>query len=164
MHRGQLIAKFAVQRDWRQGAELGVWRGKTLAMVLSECPELEMIGVDIWAHHDNEMEGYQEWDHETNEQTARKVVEEFGDRVELLKMTTKEASLLVPDRSLDFVFIDADHRTTAVVEDISLWRDKVNSRGVIMGHDINLDSVKEAVMQFDRNYHTELDDVWWFNA
>lgn len=163
MHRGQVISKLANERNWRNGAEIGVWEGKTLAMVLGECPKLKMIGVDAWEHLPDEMEHYQTFDHKLNEQTARDAVEGFGNRVKLIKATSRRASKLVGDRSLDFVFIDADHRTPAVVEDISIWREKVRPGGVVMGHDINWPSVEIAVRHFYRyqGYNVEPDNVWW---
>ncbi len=41
----------------------------------------------------------------------------------------------MPDESLDFVYIDADHRFDYVMEDLIAWGRKVRKGGIISGHD-----------------------------
>ena len=52
-----------------------------------------------------------------------------------MRMTSMEAAQQVEDGSLDFVFIDGDHRFDAVMMDISLWAPKVRKGGIVSGHD-----------------------------
>ena len=40
-----------------------------------------------------------------------------------------------PSRSLDFVYIDADHRFPFVAEDLYYWYWRVKRGGIIAGHD-----------------------------
>ena len=40
-----------------------------------------------------------------------------------------------PDRSLDFVYIDANHDVRHVIEDIEEWSKKIKKGGIISGHD-----------------------------
>jgi predicted O-methyltransferase YrrM len=40
-----------------------------------------------------------------------------------------------PDESLDFVFIDADHRFEYVINDVIEWSKKVRPGGLIISHD-----------------------------
>lgn len=49
------------------------------------------------------------------------------------------------DGSVDFVFIDADHRREAVERDIRAWLPKMKPGGHIGGHDINRGEVEQAV-------------------
>jgi hypothetical protein len=60
------------------------------------------------------------------------------------------------DASLDFVYIDADHRYAAVSADIKAWLPKIKAGGWLAGHDYRLghcDGVDRAVAdhlpQFD---------------
>lgn len=55
--------------------------------------------------------------------------------IKKLKMKGCEAAPLFPDGTLDFVYIDADHRYASVRGDISLWLPKVRKGGMIAGHD-----------------------------
>lgn len=163
IHRAEFIASLANELGWTLGVELGVWHGKTLARLLKTAPKLHMIGVDAWTHIPDEMEHYKAWGHRSNELQARRNTEPYADRVSFLKMTTDEASFQIDYDSLDFVFIDADHRYSAVVKDIQNWTPKVKSGGYLMGHDINWNEVKQAVDESlgYNNYKIGPSNVWY---
>ena len=123
-HR-QILVDLVRNRRWRAGAELGVDKGVLFNMLLSGCPELaRLVGVDTCPVPKRRAH-------------CESIVEDFPDRAELLVMTTHEAAAHVPDGSLDFVFIDADHSYEAVADDISCWRPKVRVGGWLGGHDYN---------------------------
>ncbi len=54
----------------------------------------------------------------------------------------------IDDESLDFVFIDGDHRFEATLEDIKNYWPKIKNGGLFSGHDVNLDSVQRALQMF----------------
>ncbi len=53
----------------------------------------------------------------------------------MIKGTSIEAAEQFEDGSLDFAFIDADHREAAVLADIAAWRPKIRAGGMLTGHD-----------------------------
>ena len=53
----------------------------------------------------------------------------------MIRKESDFASTLFADESLDFVYIDADHREEFVRKDIELWFPKLKKGGVISGHD-----------------------------
>lgn len=110
------------EHGWTRGAELGVDKGILFGMLLRACPALHLIGVDTFPDRERSRRVFQ-------------CVGEYSDRVTLLEMTTAEASLIVDDASLDFVFIDADHDEPSVAEDIERWQPKVREGGWLGGHD-----------------------------
>jgi len=55
--------------------------------------------------------------------------------VEVMETTSAEAVKSFDDESLDFVFIDGDHRYVGVKQDIDLWFPKVKVGGILSGHD-----------------------------
>jgi hypothetical protein len=59
---------------------------------------------------------------------------------------SSEAAKYMPDGSCDLVFIDADHSRDAVRKDVIAWVPKVRPGGILAGHDINRQSVKDGVM------------------
>lgn len=62
-----------------------------------------------------------------------------------IKKTSYEASKQFKNKSLDMVYIDADHSYESVKNDITYWMPKVKDGGVISGHDYCMDGVKIAV-------------------
>ena len=62
-----------------------------------------------------------------------------------VKLPGNEAAKSYEDHSLDFVYIDADHTYSAVVEDINTWRGKIKRGGYIAGHDSYMPEVLSAV-------------------
>lgn len=65
---------------------------------------------------------------------VEKLLEPFGERSTLLRLTSVKAAPLVPD-NLDFVFIDGDHAYQAVKQDLDLWFNKLRSGGILIGDD-----------------------------
>ena len=141
--RWDYIIALANKYEWKTGAELGIWYGKTLFNLLDRLPDLHMTAVDAWVkeitspHHQNADENYR---------TVHKRLQYYGKRVSMLDMTTLEASRLVADSSLDFVFIDAAHDYNSVAEDIRMWHSKVKPGGFLIGHDQDWPTVDAAVL------------------
>jgi len=161
--RAQWLEHLIKVHDWRCGAELGVWRGETFIHLLTNCPGLTCLyGVDRWAPQPDNAgpESYVDWPHDANEQGVRAAAAGFGERAQLLKMWTHEAARLIPDGSLDFVYIDADHSEAGVRRDIADWLPKVKPTGWILGHDINWDTVQRAVDELMPGYVVGPDNAW----
>jgi hypothetical protein len=119
-------------------AEIGVKRGDTFLYLLDKFPHLHATGVDIW---ENEVEKLPR-----HEARIRAVCEvNYPKRSKLIKMRSTEAADLVEDKSLDAVFIDADHSEMAIRADIEKWRPKLRDGGLLCGHDVHMESVKTAV-------------------
>ncbi|NLE59864.1 MAG: class I SAM-dependent methyltransferase, partial [Planctomycetes bacterium] len=70
-----------------------------------------------------------------DERFARAQQKLAGYDVEFLHMKSLAAALTVPDGSLDFVYIDGDHRFDAIMLDLILWSRKVRPGGIVAGHD-----------------------------
>lgn len=71
-----------------------------------------------------------------------------------IQLPSTEAAKLYEDKSLDFVFIDANHRYEYVKEDIFAWTPKIKLGGLIAGHDYNhgeLPGVTKAVNEIFGN-------------
>jgi hypothetical protein len=67
------------------------------------------------------------------------------DNVHKIKMSSEEASKIIDNSSLDFVYVDAFHSYDAVVADINNWLPNIKAGGYIGGHDYHHDAVREAV-------------------
>lgn len=160
--REQWISHMANENGWQTGAELGVWQGRTFLFVLANSPQVSMVGVDLWEPQaENEgPENYLDWPHHANEARVREGAKRFGARAIIHKMYTHEAAKLVEDNSLDFIFIDADHGTDPVRNDILTWMPKVKDTGTIIGHDINWPTVKVVADELLPGYIIGPDNAW----
>ena len=166
-HRGRFdrehwIAHLANQYKWTIGAELGIWRGRTFLHLLEHCPNLTLIGVDLWEPQpDNQgPETWENWPHEQYEKDVRNRARKYGKRAIIIKNWTDKAAEQVEDNSLDFVFVDADHSTEAVRNDFITWIPKVKDSGFLIGHDINWPTVKCVADELVPGYVIGPDNAW----
>jgi len=124
--------------------EVGTFSGEN-AVVMAQYFK-SVVTVDPWAN------GYDNDDHASNANMAE-VEKKYFDRIKdlknisHLKLTSLDASSEFEDASLDFVYLDGDHQTDAVVLDIDAWKPKIRKGGILAGHDINMEKVYNAVSQ-----------------
>lgn len=132
------------------GVEIGVGRGGTSVGLLNTNPNLFLHMVDPW----DLLPPNPIFPHVTKEnligcrQQAIQVTEFAGVRRNIMHTTSRRASSLFEDGSIDFVFIDGDHSLNHVSFDLLLWFPKVKLGGLVTGHDYNLASVKKPVNEF----------------
>lgn len=168
--RWQTIAKWCNEYRWKTGAELGTWEGNTFKYLINHCPDLTLIGVDLYeAQPDNTGpekwtpgENGHVWNHSRYYQDIMDFCAANAPRAVFHKGFTNDVAKLIPDESLDFVFIDADHSFKGVDDDITNWSPKVKSNGFIIGHDIHFDSVREAVEKHYGDKYNKTDDFVWY--
>lgn len=161
-NRGAVLTTLVNRFDWTHGCELGLWQGRTIAQLLAACPKLEMIGVDLWEPQpeNDGPEAYTGWDHQQHENRCRSNVRRYGYRARIYKERTTDAARHIPDKSLDFVFVDADHSERGCRADILAWLPKIKDTGWITGHDISWPGVKKAVDDLVPGYEIAPDVVW----
>lgn len=132
-----------------RGAEVGVWQGRNAFHLLNTFKELKLILVDDYDKHKVKKNGL---DHRTTQAAKIQAFEnlrEFNHRCKWLEMESSEAVKQVDDRSLDFVFLDADHWYDSVKLDIETWLPKIRLGGVLAGDDFSghFHGIKRAVRE-----------------
>ena len=124
------------------GAEIGVCKGTTAQQMLMLFPNMTLYMIDSWV----EMSGTDHINRDVTQERADRWYKEakartqaMSDRRFLIRKTSAAAAPMFNDNSLDFVYIDADHRYENVKQDIELWWPKIVSgnKGILMGHDYN---------------------------
>lgn len=160
------------------GAEIGVFTG-ALSSKLLQKPDLTLYMVDSWAISDQSSDYAKSGDFHaklTQQQQERyfentlRVAKQFGERAKIVRKNSVEAAGEIPDETLDFVFIDADHSYAGCKADILAWAPKIKKSGLLCGHDYkNLDypcfGVEKAVDEFSNKtgIPVELGDNYtWF--
>jgi uncharacterized Rossmann fold enzyme len=141
------------------GAEIGVFAGELSRRLLSRT-DLTLYLVDSWATHHSDVYAASGDFHasltpdrqEHFYRLTQQMVRFAGSRAKVVRETSVEAAKAIPDGSLDFVFIDADHSYEGCRADILAWSPKIKKGGFISGHDYeNPDfpawGVKQAVTE-----------------
>lgn len=153
------------------GAEIGVFAGRTSAMLLKR-EDLTLYMVDPWKAFvaDNIVIADDE-EQEKNLSKAKDSTEFAVNRRHVIRMTSTIAAQCIDDKSLDFVFIDGDHSYLAVGADIAAWNVKLKDGGLLCGHDyanneyIFGNEVKRAVDGYAKVHGIEVElggDFTWF--
>jgi hypothetical protein len=116
--------------------EVGVAEGNYSREFLRNWPG-QYVMVDRWEHipgYDDVMNG-PDGEHEQRFRQAMQVAAEHASRCAVYRMDSVAAADTFADKSLDFVYIDADHSYGGSRRDILAWALKVRSGGILAGHD-----------------------------
>jgi hypothetical protein len=120
------------------GVEIGTHRGH-YADILLRTWRGKLICVDPWDNAPDYadqvplLSGGQ--DRSAHETEARQLLAKYGTRCKILPYTSMDALQFVPDNSLDFVYVDGNHKMGFVIDDIDKWMEKVKPGGYVFGHD-----------------------------
>jgi len=147
--RATVLINLLKDRSPKVGAEIGVQAGGTSFQLLRGLPTLETLYcVDAWQwypdyEHDRcptDKTGGQWPNQELLDQARETFLKylhagHFESRVAILPLMSTLAATRIPNASLDFVFLDANHSYKYVKQDIELWMPKVKLGGLVAGHD-----------------------------
>jgi hypothetical protein len=146
------------------GVEIGIFAGDLSRRLLEGAPNLHLTMVDSWegngeAYVDKIKDysaGLTQHEQDQLRKCATDKTEFANGRRTILPFRSLVAAGKVPDGSMDFVFIDADHSYEAVKKDIKAWLPKLKPGGLLCGHDyenhITDLGVKPAVEEFAAEY------------
>ena len=118
---------------YTKGVEIGTERGLYAEVLCSKMPNLHLTCVDLWMAHDGYYGHMSQRRLDKYRREAQARLAPFD--CTLLRDYSMNAVQQFEDESLDFVYIDANHRIPAVIDDICAWQDKVRIGGIVAGHD-----------------------------
>jgi hypothetical protein len=133
--RGEFGKLLAERNLLGNAAEIGVCSG-TYSRDILNWGVKHLLLVDPWRELSSvaNLDALNE-QHEAYYQETLRNIAGCEDRTTILRMTSVEAAKQIPDGSLSFVYLDANHRYEGISVDLPTWWDKVRSGGVISGHD-----------------------------
>lgn len=131
--RGDL-ADFLAENKLNVGAEVGVAAGEYSERLMKANPELTLYGIDPWEPYSGYKDFARLGTFQSLEERAHQCLDKY-ENYHFMKMYSLEAADKIPNESLDFVYIDANHSEPYVTQDIEAWFPKVRVGGVVAGHD-----------------------------
>lgn len=124
---------------FKVGAEVGVSWGKNIVDLAKS--GLKIYGVDPWQDSEDNIyrkiisiPGEKAKSFESVYQYALERTAPYKN-ITLIRKTSLEAAKDFQKKSLDFVYIDANHAFGYIAMDLMKWADKVKKGGIICGHD-----------------------------
>jgi len=141
--RGDLTKLFALL-GYTVGAEIGVWEGAFARVICDRVPGVRLTCVDPWKAYDAYRE--QKNDQQRLDAAYRSTRERLKSfPCTILRQTSTSAAAAIADRSMDFIYIDANHAEAFVRQDLEAWVPKVRSGGIVAGHDYHLNPRKPFI-------------------
>jgi hypothetical protein len=141
------LPAFFKEMGYKEGVEIGVYKGffsKSLGKA-----GLRVYGVDPWMPYpgfDRDIDARKERQEYLYKRAQR---ETRGLDVVFIRKMSIEAVQDFDDESIDFIYIDGNHKLQYAVQDIMEWYPKIKKGGIISGHDyINPDraaGVKDTI-------------------
>ena len=134
--------------------EVGVWKGKSAVFmaeaIKSSRKKIDFFAVDLF---DGSGGGYEDDLSVINGSLYEeylKYIEPVSEIIKTIPKNSLEAYKEFEDESIDFLFLDGDHRYKGILSDLKNWYGKIKTGGVISGHDYNEPScgVRQAVDEF----------------
>ena len=110
------------------GVEMGVLLGEYSWGLLHSSKIETLYSVDKWSSK-------RKWWDDVHRRTAGYVLSEFGSRSQIIQGDSCEVAAQFADQSLDFVYIDGNHRYKGIKRDFRCWYPKVKVGGIVAGHD-----------------------------
>lgn len=138
--RDETLTALFAELGFKRGVEIGVEKGVFSETLCKNIPNLCLFGVDPWLAYG----GYRE---HVDQEKLERFYEITLERMKpydfrAFRAYSHEAHKYFADGSLDFVYIDGNHRFMDVARDITLWTPKVRKGGIIAGHDYRRNSKK----------------------
>lgn len=143
-------------------AELGAADGRSVIMLASMMKQAGKR-CKIWAVDNFAYGG----DYQRN--TLMKNITNSGETtIELMDMSSLDASCRAQDAQFNLVFIDSSHRYEETKAEIRLWMHKVMNTGILAGHDyLDNQQVKQAIDELIPTEFLHVENttyahgVWW---
>jgi len=127
------LPQFFLDMGFKVGAEIGVWQGEFTEKFAKV--GLKMYAIDPWAELKDYNSGHPGFQNSQNKcyEITKKALAPYN--CTIIRKTSMDALVDIPDESLDFVYIDGNHWFRYVAEDICEWTKKVKKGGFVCGHD-----------------------------
>ena len=146
--------------------EIGTWKGKSTIFMAEKIKEsskeIKFYAIDSF---DGFGGGYADAENKDLLTIYNKNIEPVKSYIQTLIGFSFDLFKNFEDDSIDFLFIDGDHRYEGVKRDLQLWFPKIKNGGIISGHDYDEPScgVRKAVDEyFAFGAQSYIGGCWYF--
>lgn len=131
------LAQIFAELKFNKGAEIGVDRGAFSEILCKVNPKLQLTSIDSWSTRSFEdpLNSSKKMQTQFDEHYQSAVRRLSNYNCNIVRKESLEAVKDIPDNSLDFVYIDANHNFAQIAQDLYEWQKKVKPGGIISGHD-----------------------------
>lgn len=126
--------------------EIGTYEARNTVSIFKELNVQRIFCVDPYKYYDDNQLNVVQL-HKAKA-LAKERLKLYASKVTWIPTTSSIAAASIKDNSLDFIYIDGDHRYKYVKSDIELYWKKLKKGGIISGHDIDHPGVMQAVGEF----------------
>lgn len=170
VNRHDVVASLINKKNVETAVELGVAFGGNSENILLKTKVKKLYGIDPyknrWTYNDGMNKNQKDLD-EIFKSTIKRL-NKYGERYTHIRKNSIKALEEVPNNTLDFVYVDADHSYIGCLNDLRLWVPRVKNGCIIAGDDYGnklFPGVKKAVDQYfgklGLKVHMEEPCVWW---
>jgi hypothetical protein len=125
IHTRKDFVKIIDSREYEKCVEVGICKGNNSAWLLDNSKLNVLYGVENWS-----VRNCKKCREETEERMAK-----YGRRFQWKVGASLDMADQFEDNSIDFLYIDGDHRYKDISKDIKKWYPKVRLGGFFGGHD-----------------------------
>lgn len=156
------LAKLYATLEYKKGAEIGVEGGRFSRQICVQNPGVELLAIDAWLR-------YPGYDRKLGQGQVDKLLEQARQRLQpydatIIRAFSMDAVRDVAPDSLDFVYIDGNHRFDYVMQDIIEWSKRVRRGGIVSGHDYYHSRQVDVVAAVDAYVKAHGIGEWWLTG
>jgi predicted O-methyltransferase YrrM len=128
--------------------EIGAWKGRSAVFMADKIrnarKNIKFYVIDIWEPflQENKLE------EGVAIEEFLKNIEPVRDYITPIKGSSHDVYKQFEDKSVDFIFLDANHSYEPTKKDIELWYSKIKDTGIFAGHDYTWSGVGRAVNEY----------------
>lgn len=147
--------------------EVGSWLGLSTRHIARHIPkDGKVYAIDHWLGSNEHQPGQEFWREklpQIYEQFLSNVIhKKLTHKIIPVRMASVDAEKYLSNIVPDLIYIDANHETEAVYQDLSIWYPHVKGHGILCGDDWTWDSVKIAVKKFAAENHLTIESHFNF--
>lgn len=136
-----------------KGIELGVLKGETSYVLLSECENIKKLkGVDPYLAHKDGDTYKSQHDMDKYFEIMKKNMHEFGKRWMHIKKLSQEAINSFEKDTYDFILIDTIQTEEQIYQELSLYYPLLRKGGIMFCHDYHLEEIKKGIKKFSDDF------------